>query len=72
MIEKDLAYEIECPVLLICGEQDKAGSCIRYSKTWHKKANIQLAWIKDAGHNANTDQPYIINAPIEEFVQAIK
>ncbi len=27
-----LAEAVECPALLICGEQDKAGSCVRYNK----------------------------------------
>ena len=35
-VERDLPYEIKCPALLICGEQDKAGSCVRYNKAWHK------------------------------------
>lgn len=68
-VEKNLPYKISCPALLICGEQDKAGSCIRYSKAWHEKTNIRLEWIKDAGHNSNTDQPEIINTLIEEFVE---
>ncbi len=70
-IEKNLPYEIKCPALLICGEQDRAGSCIRYYKAWHRKTNIRLEWIKDAGHNSNTDKPEIINVLIEEFVRGI-
>lgn len=69
-IEADLPYEIKCPALLICGEKDKAGSCIRYSKTWHKNTGIRLEWIKDAGHNSNTDAPEIVNQLIEDFVEA--
>ncbi len=70
-IEKDLPYEIKCPALLICGEKDRAGSCIRYSKAWHKNTGICLEWIKAAGHNSNTDKPEIVNGLIEEFVEAI-
>ena len=70
-IEKELPYEIKCPALLICGEKDHAGSCIRYNKAWHKNTGIRLEWIKDAGHNSNTDQPEIINGLIEEFVNEI-
>jgi len=70
-IEKELTYEIKCPALLICGEKDHAGSCIRYNKAWHKNTGIRLEWIKDAGHNSNTDQPEIINGLIEEFVNEI-
>lgn len=67
-IEKDLPYQIHCPALLICGEKDHAGSCIRYNKAWHKKTNIPLHWIKDAGHNSNTDAPEIVNDLIEQLL----
>ena len=70
-MEKDLPYEIKCPALLICGEKDRAGSCIRYNKAWHRGTNIPLAWIKDAGHNSNTDKPEVINSLIEEFIGQI-
>ncbi len=70
-MEKDLPYEIKCPALLICGEKDYAGSCIRYNKAWHKNTNIPIEWIKDAGHNSNTDKPEIINSLIEKFVNKI-
>jgi len=68
-MEKDLPYEIKCPALLICGEKDHAGSCIRYNKAWHKNTGIPIAWIKDAGHNSNTDKPEIVNGLIEELVK---
>ena len=67
-IERELPYEIKCPALLICGEKDHAGSCIRYNKAWHKKTGIPIAWIKNAGHNSNTDAPEQINALIEELI----
>lgn len=71
-MEKNLPYKINCPALLICGEKDMAGSCIRYNKAWHKNSNIPIEWIKDAGHNSNTDRPEIVNALIEKFVSGIK
>ena len=71
-VERDLPYEIKCPALLICGEQDKAGSCVRYNKAWHKNSGIPLEWIKDAGHNSNTDQPEIVNRLIEQLAQRAK
>ncbi len=70
-MEKDLPYKIHCPALLICGEHDRAGSCIRYNKAWHKHTGIRLEWIKEAGHNANTDQPERINALIEELLNIV-
>ena len=70
-MEADLPYRLPCPALLLCGEQDRAGSCIRYNKAWHKQTGIRLEWIKDAGHNSNTDQPERVNQLIEEFVKTI-
>lgn len=69
-MEKDLPYEIKCPALLVCGEKDKAGSCIRYNKAWHKNTGIPLEWIKDAGHNSNTDQPETFNRLVTRFIES--
>ena len=67
-MEKDLPYRIPCPALLLCGEKDHAGSCIRYNKAWHKKTGIRLEWIANAGHNSNTDAPRTVNHLIEKLV----
>lgn len=64
-IERDLPYEIRCPALLICGEKDRAGSCIRYNRAWHRDTGIPLEWVKNAGHNSNTDRPELVNSLIE-------
>lgn len=63
------AFDIKCPAMLICGTKDHAGSCIRYSRNWHKRSGIPLHWIEDAGHNSNTDKPEIINGLIESFLE---
>ena len=68
-MEADLPYEIKCPALLICGEKDHAGSCIRYNKAWHRDSGIPIKWIKNAGHNSNTDAPEEVNQLIEEFLK---
>ena len=70
-VKAKLPYDITCPVQVVCGEQDHAGSCIRYNREWNKRTGIPLEWIKDAGHNSNTDQPEIINELIERFVDKI-
>lgn len=70
-MEANLPYEIKCPSILICGEKDHAGSCIRYNKAWHKNTGIPIEWIKDAGHNSNTDAPEIVNRLIEELVKKL-
>ncbi len=71
-MENNLPYEIKCPAMLICGEKDRAGSCIRYNKAWHRDTGIPLQWIKGAGHNSNTDAPEIINKLIDDFINNLK
>lgn len=65
--EADLPYEIKCPALLICGEQDRAGSTKRYNKAWHNATGIPIEWIPGAGHNSNTDAPEVVNKLIDSF-----
>ena len=67
-IKADLPYHISCPALLICGEKDKAGSAKIYNKKWHQREGLPLKWIKNAGHNSNTDQPDEVNRLIEKFI----
>ncbi len=71
-MDMNLPYEIKCPALLICGEKDHAGSCIRYNKAWHRNTNIPLEWIKNAGHNSNTDEPEIVNRLIGELDRKVR
>lgn len=68
-MEADLPYRIDCPALLICGEMDRAGSCIRYNKAWQKRTGFRLEWIEGAGHNSNTDAPETVNRLIEQLAQ---
>lgn len=67
-MEADLPYAIDCPALLICGTEDRAGSCKRYCRAWHRETGIPLHWIDGAGHNSNTDRPEAVNALIEELL----
>ena len=60
-MEADLPYVIGCPAILICGEKDQAGSAKSYNRRWAKKEALPLYWIKNAGHNSNTDRPEEVN-----------
>ena len=71
-MEADLPYRLQCPALLICGEKDRAGSCIRYNKAWHQRTGIPIHWLKNAGHNSNTDEPQLVNQILDAFLQEIK
>ena len=68
-IEADLAYEISCPALLICGEKDKAGFTKRYNAAWANQSGLPIRWIPGAGHNSNTDKPELVNSVIREFLR---
>ena len=71
-MEADLPCALRCPALLICGEKDRAGSCVRCNRAWHRESGIPLAWVKGAGHNANTDAPDTVNRLIEDFLQTVQ
>lgn len=68
-VKANLPYEIDCPALLLCGDKDHAGSTMRYNRAWHKKTGLPLLWIKDAGHNSNTDKPEQVNQLIDLFIK---
>jgi len=70
-IEADLAYEISCPALLICGKKDKVGYTKRYNTAWADQEGLPIQWIPGAGHNSNTDKPELVNSVIREFLRAI-
>ena len=67
-VEKKLSYEVKCPQLVICGKEDRAGSCIRYLKAYERNTGKSVQWIDEAGHNSNADQPDIVNRLIDEFL----
>ena len=71
-MEAELPYHLQCPALLICGEKDHAGSCIRYNKAWHERTGIPIRWLENAGHNSNTDEPQLVNQLIADLVQKIE
>ena len=71
-MEADLPYEIGCPAILICGEKDQAGSAKSYNRRWTKKEALPIFWIRNAGHNSNTDRPEEVNQIIREFVRTLE
>lgn len=63
--------EINCPVLLIRGKNDNIGKVKVYCDMWHEKEGFTLKIIKDAGHNANVDNPKEVNSIISNFIKSI-
>lgn len=68
-VKENLPYDIKCPTLLICGDKDRAGFCLKFNKQWHENTGIPIEWINGAGHNSNTDNPELTNRLIEDFVE---
>lgn len=71
-VESDRSYDIDCPALLICGEQDHAGDVRPFNRRWSKGEGIPLVWVPGAGHNANVDCPAFVNRQIEQFCSEIR
>lgn len=70
-VEAREAYPLHCPVQLICGEKDAAGSAKSYNRRWEKVDGYPVRWIPNAGHNSNTDAPELVNQIIETFLRVI-
>ena len=68
-IAADRAYRTDCPCLLLCGVDDRAGSAKRYNARWARETGLPLVWLEHAGHNSNADAPEKVNALIEAFVR---
>lgn len=68
-IEKDRPYRLDCPTLLLCGGEDRAGSAKRYNARWAEEETLPLVWLPNAGHNSNCDAPERVNGLIEDFIR---
>lgn len=68
-IKKNRTDFSDVKMLLLCGEKDKAGYTKRYNRNWAKEENLPIIWLKNAGHNANTDVPEQVNKIIDEFAE---
>lgn len=70
-VEAGRAYDIDCPVLLLCGEKDRAGDVKPFNRKWAAGEGIPLVWVPNAGHNSNVDAPGFVNAQIEGFIRQL-
>ncbi len=64
--------ELNIPVLITYGENDRVGKVRHYCNTWAEKTGYPIAVIKNAGHNANSDNYEETNRIIDSFIQNIK
>jgi pimeloyl-ACP methyl ester carboxylesterase len=69
-LHEDTEYRFQQPVLLLCGTDDKSGNIRKIARPWaDSDGNCTLHMIKNAGHNANQDNPEAVNVLISEFLQ---
>ena len=71
-VEAERAYNIDCPALLLCGENDRAGDVRPFNRRWAAGEGIPLVWVPGAGHNSNVDAPGFVNDQIAGFVASLK
>lgn len=67
-MEKKRRYQIDCPCLLLCGKEDRAGSAKSYNRRWAEEEDLPIIWLRRAGHNSNTDVPELVNGIIRNFM----
>lgn len=68
-LEDNRNLKIPCPVLITYGEYDRVGKVRQYCKMWHEQTHYPIEIIKNAGHNANVDNPEYMNYVIEKFLK---
>lgn len=69
--EYKIGKSIYCPVIITHGEHDKTGKVQEYCKKWSEETGFPLVIIKNAGHNANVDNPEEMNKVILNFIKNI-
>lgn len=62
---------IPCPTLILVGREDHTGKVQAYCKAWHQHTGFPLVMIDHASHNANADQPEMVNEQIRSFVEKL-
>ncbi|MDY6339867.1 MAG: alpha/beta fold hydrolase [Saccharofermentans sp.] len=70
-LEDNSDIKINCPVMLIVGEEESTGKVKQYNAQWAEDLGVPITWIKGAAHNSNDDQPELVNEQIEKFMDQI-
>jgi pimeloyl-ACP methyl ester carboxylesterase len=68
----DLLAQINCPALVIIGEEDKLSSITEAEFTRNGIAGAKLAVIERAGHLSNMEQPEEFNRVLLDFLGSLK
>ena len=68
-IPENKNLDIPCRTILLLGDKDKVGKVAAYNKEWSQRTGFPLIMIQGAAHNANDDQPDIVNGIIFDFIK---
>ena len=68
-IPENKSLDIPCRTILLLGDKDKVGKVAAYNKEWSRRTGFPLILIQGAAHNANDDQPDIVNRIILDFIK---
>lgn len=64
-------YHIDCPLMIVCGTRNAAGFVKAYDEEWSRATDVPVTWVEGAGHNSNVDDPAVVNAAIDAFLDAV-
>ena len=67
-IPENKNMDIPCRTILLLGDRDKVGKVAAYNREWARRSGFPLILIQGAAHNANDDQPDIVNKIIFDFI----
>lgn len=70
-IAQNREREIDCPFMILCGSEDKAGFTKRIDEEWSRQTGVPVTWVEGAGHNSNADDPAFVNAAIDAFLEGL-
>ena len=70
-VQENQDLDIHCPVFILVGEHDKTGKVLSYSKAWHDATGFPMEIIPSAAHNSNYDNPDVVNAAIDDFLNSL-
>ena len=72
-IDADLA-EIRCPILAILGERDEYCTSAQLDRiaAAARHAKIQRMLLADCGHSPHRDQPQVVLAAIDRFIESLE
>lgn len=70
-VAQDRAYQIDCPLMIVCGTEDAAGFVKTYDEAWSRQTGVPITWVEGAGHNSNVDDPAFVNSAIDRFLEPV-